>query len=37
VLRVHAQLLTFDEVVSIIRPTVVLVDDTVGLLSRIGA
>jgi len=27
----------FDEVVSIIRPTVVLVDDAVGLLSRIGA
>jgi len=34
---VQAQLLTLDEDVSITRPTGVLVDDTVGLLSRIGA
>lgn len=34
---VQAQLLTLDEVVSIIRPKGVLVDDTVKLLSRIAA
>jgi hypothetical protein len=34
---VQAQLLTLDEVVSIIRPTGVLVDDTVKLLSRVAA